>query len=157
MRPLIYGGLLALCVAGAVALAQSETAQQPPWARWEQRVRRLDLQPDQKTKVQQILDASRKERNEIQDRVRQAEKELHDLLRQPTASEEQILHQADKLGELRTERQKAMLRALLKVRAQLTPEQRQQLLAMAQNDANTARRTAQPAGRTPRATTPRRR
>jgi len=154
MRAMISGGCLVLCFAGAAALAESDAQQPPPWARWEQRVRQLDLEPEQRDKVQQILDASRKERDEIQGRVRQAAKELNDSLRQPTPNEEQILHQADKLGQLRTERQKAMLRALLQVRAQLTPKQREQLIAMPQGAANTPRwSTRPPAGRTPRAAT----
>jgi Spy/CpxP family protein refolding chaperone len=144
---------VALCVVSGPAGAQSD---RPPWARWEQRVHRLDLKPEQREKVNKILDASRKEREAIQALVRQAVTELNELLQQPDAKEQAILHQADKLGELRTERQKAMLRAFLKVRAELTPEQRQQLLAKAPAaDANAPRRPLTPSAKeTPPVATP---
>jgi Spy/CpxP family protein refolding chaperone len=153
IRAIISSACLALCVANG--LARAETDGPPAWARWEQRVHRLDLQPAQREKVQKILAASHTERQAIQGRVRQAAQELDQLLQQPDTKEQAILRQADKLGELTTERQKAMLRALLQVRAVLTPEQRQQLLAKPPAGTKTPQRPSSPAAdETPAATPP---
>ena len=151
IRAIVYSALFALClVSGPVHAAESDSA--PPWARWEQRVRRMDLQPAQKEKVAKILEESRKEREGLQALVRQASTELKELLQEPNAKEQAIFKQVDKLGELKTERQKAMLRALLKVRAELTPEQRQQLMAKA--PAGSANAPRRPLPRTPNETPP---
>ena len=144
MRAIVYSTLVALCVVSGPAAAADNA---PLWSRWEQKVRRMDLQPEQRAKVAKILEESHKEREQIQVRVRQASTELNELLRQPDVKEHAVLKQADKLGELRTEWQKAMLRALLKVRAELTPEQRQQLLSEAPSGG------APPSRRPPRAAT----
>jgi len=160
IRAIIYSVLFALCLvsgpAGAAPAAKSEhhpaSDSAPAWSHWEQRVRRMDLEPAQKEKVAKILDESRKEREGLQALVRQASTELNDLIQQPNAKEQAILKQADKLGELRTEGQKARLRALLKVRAELTPEQRQQLTAKA--PAGSANAPRQPAAPTPANPTP---
>jgi Spy/CpxP family protein refolding chaperone len=101
-----------------------------PGASLEQSLKRLDLKPEQKEKVQAILDGSKKEREQLQTQIQQAFKELNGMLDQASPDEQAILRQADKIGGLKTQQQKAMLRTLLKVRAELTPEQRQQLTAL---------------------------
>jgi Spy/CpxP family protein refolding chaperone len=138
LRRVIYSASLAVCVIAGLATAQPEPP--PPWARWEQRVRHMDLTAPQKEKVTKILDESRKERESLQALIRQTSAELNQLLQQPNFSEQAVLKQADKLGALRTERQKAMLRSFLKVRAELTPEQRRQLLAKTPSEGTTPRR-----------------
>jgi len=152
LRAIVYSTLFALCLVSGPASAKPDNP--PPWSRWEQKVHRMDLQPEQKEKVAKILEESRKEREEIQARVRQATTELNDLLRQPDVKEQAVLKQADKLGELRTERQKAMLRALLKVRAELTPQQREQLLSEAPSGGAKPTRRPPAAAAAPSAPTP---
>jgi Spy/CpxP family protein refolding chaperone len=127
-----------------------------PGASLEQSLKRLDLKPEQKAKVQAILDGSKKEREDLQTQIHQAYKELRGMLDQESPDEQAILRQADKIGGLKTQQQKAMLRTLLKVRAELTPEQRQQLTKL-QRHAGPARAGGakeKPSGATPAPTSP---
>jgi len=150
LRSIVCWVPLALCVLSGSIRAQTEAA--PAWGGWEQRVRRMDLTPEQKEKVTKIFEESRKEREGIQALVRQAAVELNNLLQQPDVKEQAVLKQADKLAELRTERQKAMLRTLFKVRAELTAEQRQQLFSKQPPSPKGPRRQPSSSEATPAAT-----
>lgn len=124
--------LSTLPLASAAAGAQAQRPGQGPITRLEQNLKGLELKPEQRQKVQAIVDASRKEREALQTQIQQAFKDLRGMLEQPSPDEPAILRQADKLGELQTQQRKLMLRTLLKVRSELTPEQRQQLADMRQ-------------------------
>ena len=105
----------ALLFAHAAAHAQAgRPGQWSPGAHLEQSLKTLDLKPEQKEKVQAIVHASRKEREALHSQIQQAFKDLRGMLEQPSPDEQAILRQADKIGGLRTQQQKAMLRALLK-------------------------------------------
>lgn len=98
-----------------------------PGAHFEKHLESLDLTAEQKTKVDQIL-ATARERNE-KDRValKDGYRKLHEMLDAETPDEKAILDQVETLGELKTEGQKAMMRTMLSVRAELTPAQREKL------------------------------
>lgn len=100
-----------------------------PGAQFEKHLEALDLTAEQKTKVDQIL-ATARERNE-KDRValKEGYRKLHEMLEAETPDEKAILDQVETLGELKTEGQKAMMRTMLSVRAELTPAQREKLKA----------------------------
>ena len=61
--------------------------------------------------------------------MRAAFEDMHTLLDQETPDQAAVLAQADKIGQLSTEAHKEMLKTLLAVRAELTPDQRAKLKA----------------------------
>jgi Spy/CpxP family protein refolding chaperone len=118
-------------LASAAAGAQTpRPGQRSPTTRLEQNLKRLDLTPEQRQKVQAILDASRKEREPLQTQIQETFKKLRGMLEQPLPDEAAVLQQAEKLGALQTQQRKLTLRTQLKVRSELTAEQRQQLVKM---------------------------
>ena len=154
MRGILCLLTAALCVAPGTARAQAgRPGPGSPGAALEQSLKRLDLKPEQKEKVQAILAANKKEREELQTQIQQAFKELRGMLDQTSPDEAAILRQADKIGGLRTQQQKAMLRTLLKVRAELTPEQRLRLTALQRHGGPGGAKEKQP-GSTPSSHSP---
>lgn len=124
---LLFTFQLASAAAGAQA---PRPGQRSPTARLEQNLKRLDLTPEQQKKVQAILDASRKEREPLQAQIQENLKKLRGMLEQASPDEAAVLQQADVLGALQTQQRKLTLHTVLKVRSELTPEQRQQLVKM---------------------------
>lgn len=120
----------ALVVTVVPALAEADHPHGGPWGRLERDLKALALTPEQKTKVEAVLEATTKQRATLRDEFRQAHKGLDALLEQPAPDEQAVLRQAEKIGAVKTEQEKLLLRTLLKVRAELTPEQRKQLSQM---------------------------
>jgi Spy/CpxP family protein refolding chaperone len=106
----------------------------PPDARLEQQLRELGLDSTQLAKTQAILADAKRTREEIDGRLQKAFEEMRTLLEQDTPNEAAVMSQADRIGAIRTEGRKAMLHALLAVRADLTPAQRQKLNEMMRRD-----------------------
>jgi Spy/CpxP family protein refolding chaperone len=96
-------------------------------ARLEKHLDELGLEPAQKEKVRAILDASKQAREAQHEQMRAAHEQMRALLEQDAPDEAAVMAQADRISALKSERHKAMLRTLLAVRAELTPEQRAQL------------------------------
>lgn len=122
---------LLTCFALGPAFAEEEG---PPFhhrmrgeARLEQTLEEIGLDPAQKEKVRAILDASKQARETQREQMRAAREQMRALLDQEKPDEAAVMAQADRMGALKTERHKAMLRTLLAVRAELTPAQRAQL------------------------------
>ena len=69
---------------------------------------------------------------------------MRSLLEQETPDEAAVMSLADRIGAIRTEGRKSMLRALLAVRADLTPAQRQKLNEMMRRDGPPWRRGVHP-------------
>jgi Spy/CpxP family protein refolding chaperone len=68
------------------------------------------------------------------------------MLEQDAPDESAVMRQADRIGAIRTEGRKAMLRSLLAVRADLTAEQRQKLNEIMRRDGPPWRRGVHPHG-----------
>jgi Spy/CpxP family protein refolding chaperone len=100
-----------------------------PGHRLEEKLKTLGLDANQQAKVQAILDAAKPERDQIRTQIREAFDSMHTLLDQETPDQAAVLAQADKIGQLTTEAHKEMLKTLLAVRAELTPDQRAKLKA----------------------------
>ena len=100
-----------------------------PGARLEKHLKTLGLDPTQQEKVQAILDAAKPQREQIRSQMRAAFEDMHKLLDQETPDQAAVLAQADKIGQISTEAHKEMLKTLLAVRAELTPDQRAKLKA----------------------------
>jgi len=118
----------------------------PPDARLEQQLRELGLDASQLEKTQAILADAKRTREAIDGRLQQAFEEMRTLLEQDTPDEAAVMSQADRIGAIRTEGRKAMLHALLAVRADLTPAQRQKLNEMMRRDGPPWRRGVHPEG-----------
>lgn len=99
----------------------------PPEERLERHLRDLGLDAKQLDESHAILVEARRTREETEERMKQAFDEMRALLEKDQPDEAAVMRQEDRIGAIRTESHKAMLRALLAVRAKLTPEQRQKL------------------------------
>ncbi len=147
--------LLALPLAANVARAESPgdrpaesgaAAWAPPDALLEQQLRALGLDASQLEKAQAILAEAKRTREEIDRRLQAAFEEMRALLEKDSPDEDAVMKQADRIGAIRTEGRKAMLRALLAVRADLTPAQREKLNEMMRRDGPPWRRGVHPQG-----------
>jgi len=116
----------------------------PPDARLEQQLRELGLDASQLEKTQAILADAKRTREAIDGRLQQAFEQMRTLLEAETPDEAAVMSQADRIGAIRTEGRKAMLHALLAVRADLTPAQRQKLNEMMRRDGPPWRRGVHP-------------
>jgi Spy/CpxP family protein refolding chaperone len=90
----------------------------------------LDLDSPTREKVQEILDASKQERAGFRARIRPEFERMRNLLDQDEPDEAAVMQQVEKIGLIKIEGRKAMLGTLLRVRALLTPEQRETLMEM---------------------------
>lgn len=86
---------------------------------------------DQKTTqaIQQVVAAQREEARSLEEERDAARKKLGDLLTQEPLDEKAALAQADAIGRIDTAMRKHRLETMFKIRALLTPEQRQKLVA----------------------------
>jgi len=139
--PCMLALLIALPLAAGSAFAEPPADRPPggpPWTppdeRLEGHLRELGLDSAQLEKVRALLAGARRTREESEGRLQQAFEQMRSLLEQDAPDEAAVMHQADVIGALRTEGRKAMLRTLLAVRADLTPEQRVKLNEMMRRD-----------------------
>ncbi len=84
----------------------------------------VDLADEVRERVDVLLDASRRVRRAAQRDLQKAHAEMRDLLEADEPSEERILAKADEIGRLQTDLEKDRLLTLLRIRAELTPDQR---------------------------------
>jgi len=124
---LVAGGVLAVLAGAGIGAAHPPG---PPDERLERDLQALGLAPDQTRRVEGILDAARAERQSIHARIERAYEAMHALLEQDEPDEAAVMRQAEAIGAVKIERRKAMLRTLLRVRAELTAEQRHRLHRM---------------------------
>ena len=125
----MIAALIWLSAAGALAFGEGDDlpGRFEPGARLEQNLEELDLEPAKLEELKVLIAESRSEGEQQRERLRGALQEMRALLEADAPDESAVMAQADVIGGLRTESQKAMLHTLLAVRAQLTPEQREQL------------------------------
>jgi len=98
----------------------------------ERAVEALELDADATAKLDAIFDASRSARRELFRSLREQHDAMRALLEDAGSTEAAALSQADAIGQLHSELRKHELRTLFQVRAQLSPEQQQQLAAAMQ-------------------------
>jgi Spy/CpxP family protein refolding chaperone len=129
-------GLLATLL-GCAALtpfpATAEPGGPPPFggprgpAPIERALESIDLPADVRVQIDALLDASHSQRRVVHRELRKAHAEMKALLEAEEPEEATILSQADRIGELQTALEKDRLSTLLRIRALLTPEQRDAL------------------------------
>jgi Spy/CpxP family protein refolding chaperone len=110
-----------------------------PGARLERNLEELGLEPGKLDALRALIADSRREGEAQRERMRGARQEMHALLDSDAPDEAAVMEQVERIGELRTEAHKSLVRTLLAVRAQLTPEQREQLRAKMREDLAGAR------------------
>lgn len=99
-------------------------------SRIERLAERLDLTDEQKTAIEGIHEETRTANAALAKETRLVKHELEGELLKDEPSEKTVLELNEKLGELRIQRKANGLKAKLAVREELTPEQRDKMLAM---------------------------
>lgn len=106
----------------------------PPGRFIEKQAERLGLDEQTRQRIRQIVEESRTHGQTIRESLHQAHTDMRQLLEQDMPDETAVLQQAEKIGNLHIEKQKNRLRAMLQIRALLTPEQRQALTKLRRED-----------------------
>ena len=109
--------------------------------RWiEEHAERLGLDQETLTTIRTIADASRQKEEEFREALRNAYDTMRELLSQEVPDEATVMQQAEVIGALELTKRQHRLRTLLRIRSLLTPEQRQALIRI--HDEQYARRQA---------------
>jgi Spy/CpxP family protein refolding chaperone len=120
----------------------------PPFDRiLERHAERLKLDEATREKIRAIGVETQTEARPIRDQLRESRDEMRRLLGQDIPDEAVVMRQAERIGSLETEMQKQRLRAMLRIRALLTPEQRQELVKI--HEERRGRRRGRPDERGP--------
>jgi len=149
--------LIVLVLCGFVSLPAPAFAQPsslPPRSHGghlEHLVRGIGLDEKTLAEVSKILGTSKTEHKELRRKLREAHERMRSLLAQEEPDETAVMAQADVIGALETEVQKQQLRAVLQMRALLTPAQRAKLLELLRpRHPRGHRRSRLPEGRSPK-------
>lgn len=94
----------------------------------EEHATRLGLNEKTQVAIREIIDKSQDESRDLFQKLREARLKMRDLLSQDTPDVTAVMHQAEILGPIETETRKHRLGTMLRIRALLTPEQRQELM-----------------------------
>jgi Spy/CpxP family protein refolding chaperone len=93
----------------------------------EEHAEQLGLDDETLEAIDQIVDESREKARALHADLRGMHREMRDLLSQDTPDESAVMQQADAIGKAETELHKHRIGALIKIRALLTAEQREEL------------------------------
>jgi Spy/CpxP family protein refolding chaperone len=102
---------------------------------------RLGLDQETLGTIRTIVDASRTQEETLRAELRQAQAQMRTLLSQEMPNATAVMQQADAIGALELASRKQRLQAMLRIRALLTPAQRQELMHL-QETGHTRRRPA---------------
>jgi len=91
---------------------------------------RLGLDQETLVTIRTIVDASRAQGETIRADLRQAYAQMRALLSQEEPNEAAVMQQADAIGTLELAARKQRLQVMLRIRALLTPAQRQELIRL---------------------------
>ena len=89
---------------------------------------RLGLDQETLGTIRTIVDASRAQEETLRAELRQAQAQMRTLLSQEVPNATVVMQQADAIGALELASRKQRLQAMLRIRALLTPAQRQELM-----------------------------
>ena len=106
-----------------------------------QYVERLGLDQETLGTIRTIVDASRAQEETLRAELRQAQAQMRTLLSQEVPNTAAVMQQADTIGSLELASRKQRLQVMLRIRALLTPAQRQELMRL-QETWHTRRRPA---------------
>jgi Spy/CpxP family protein refolding chaperone len=102
----------------------------PPPDLIEQHADRLGLDEETREAIEEIVEESRDRGEDLQEALHDAHREMHELLSDDVPDPQRVMDKAERIGALETEERKHRLSAMLRIRALLTPEQREELLAL---------------------------
>jgi len=101
---------------------------QPPMGGFiERHAERLGLDDATVASIRKVVDRTRSDNEKIQRQIETEHKQMRIMLDADSPNEKRVMQQADTIGALYTKERKNRLRAMLKIRALLTPEQRAEL------------------------------
>ena len=141
-KTIILAVLAILILATGVALAQGPGQgrhgqgqgcggwAEGPGPRWEHLAERLELTAEQQQAIDGLREANRAQNLELRKELARLQNELEGEMLKDDPDQKTALELADKIGDLRKEMQASRLETRLAVREQLTPEQRDKMLAM---------------------------
>lgn len=148
-------GIAAVCLAGA-AQAQPPV-ERPVGGLIARHAERLGLEGDALLAVQAVVAASGVRHEELLAKLEAGRSAMRELLAQPIPDTDKVMAQADALGAIETDLHKNRLKAILDIRALLTPAQREELLKIRQEERaarEAERKSCEPAGPPPGAPPP---
>ena len=117
-----------LCIAAAASAHPPGPPDGPPGGLVERNAERLGLSGDARAAVQAVVDASGARHAELSAKIDAARNAMRALLSKPIPDANAVMAQADAIGALETELHKNRLRAIMQIRALLSPAQRDELL-----------------------------
>jgi Spy/CpxP family protein refolding chaperone len=133
---------LSLSLLLVVALATASSAR-PPWGRGqahgpggllEEHVDQLGLDEETREAIRDVVRESRESSEELRDELRGLHREMKRALSQDAPDESAVMLLADRIGMLETSLHKHRLAAMLAIRSALTPEQREQLAELREEE-----------------------
>ncbi len=101
-----------------------------PGHRLEMMAKRMELSDDQQASIKKIFEDGSKDGLEKRKELMRLRNEMQGEMLKDSPSEKSVLGINDKMGALKTEMKALHLKTRLAVRQELTPEQRDQMLAM---------------------------
>ena len=122
---------------GALTLAGASFARPPlgprhfhrsPGTLNEENVETLGLDEETLTAIRNIIEESRDTGDQLHAELRELHQGMKELLSQETPDESAVMQQVETIGALETEMHKHRLGTMLKIRALLTSEQREELI-----------------------------
>lgn len=122
----------ALCLAGAAGARPDE--RRPVGGLIARHAERLGLTGEALAAVQEVVDASGVRHEALLAELDASRAAMRELLSQPIPDADAVMAQADAIGELETQLHKNRLRAIMQIRALLTPEQRAELLRIREEE-----------------------
>jgi Spy/CpxP family protein refolding chaperone len=132
---------LSLLLLAAFATASSA---RPPWGRGgqdrgpagllEEHADQLGLDEETREAIRDVVRESRESNEKLRDELRGLHREMKETLSQADPDESAVMLLADRIGLLETSLHKHRLAAMLEIRSALTPEQREQLAELREQD-----------------------
>jgi Spy/CpxP family protein refolding chaperone len=107
----------------------------------ERHAERLKLDDATRERIRAVGREAQREASAVREQVHASREEMRRLLNQDSPDEAAVMRQAERIGSLETEMQKQRLRTMLRIRALLTPEQRQELVKIREERGGRQRRT----------------
>ena len=133
-KALVVGVLLTVLTAPGVSRAGGERSSRDPNAPPEQvmaeHVEQLGLAPETLTAIRTIVEASRGPQETRRVALRQAYAQMRALLSQEVPNEAAVMRQVEAISALELAARKQRLQVMLRIRALLTPAQRQELVQL---------------------------
>ena len=102
----------------------------PPVEVLGEQAERLGLDEKTRDAVRAVIKDSRTEADRLRDEIGDAREAMREMLSRPDIDEPTVMQQADTIGALELEEYKNWLRAMMRIRGLLTPEQRTVLIRM---------------------------